>query len=67
MSQMNGFELYQEIKKISNGRDIRACFITGYDIYEPLKKEFPGLNVGCFIRKPIELKDLIKRLQEELQ
>ena len=68
MSQMNGFELYQEIRKIANDKDIKACFITAYDIYyEPLKKEFPGLNVGCFIRKPIKIEDLVNRINEELQ
>ena len=68
MTQMNGFELYQEIRKISNDRDIKACFITAYDVYyELLKKDFPGLNVGCFIRKPIEIDDLIKKINEELQ
>lgn len=68
MPQMNGFELYQEIRKIANGIDIKTCFITAYDIYyEPLKKEFPGLNVGCFLRKPINMDNLIKRINEELQ
>ncbi len=74
MPQMNGFELYQELRKkaatavLDNKKDIKTCFITAYEIYyETLKKEFPGLNVGCFISKPIEIKDLVKRIREELE
>jgi CheY-like chemotaxis protein len=67
MPQMNGFELYQKLKKIEEKEDIKACFITAYEIYyETLKKEFPGLNVGCFISKPIEIKDLVRRIKQEL-
>jgi two-component system, OmpR family, response regulator ChvI len=44
-----------------------VCFITAYEIYyETLKKEFPTLNVGCFIKKPIDPSDLIKRVKKEL-
>jgi DNA-binding response OmpR family regulator len=49
MPQMNGFELYQEIKK--KDKDVKTCFVTAYDVYfESLKKQFPNLNVGCYIR-----------------
>jgi CheY-like chemotaxis protein len=84
MPQMNGFELYQEIKKraarketMTKGREeaegdigsnIKVCFITAYEIYyETLKNEFPTLNVGCFIKKPIGIQDLIARVKQELQ
>jgi two-component system, OmpR family, response regulator ChvI len=70
MPQINGFELYQQIKNkfgdISS--NTKVCFITAYEIYyETLKKEFPTLNVGCFIKKPIIIQDLINRLKQELQ
>ena len=74
MPQMNGFELYQELRKKAavattiDKKDIKTCFITAYEVYyEILKKDFPGLNVGCFISKPIEIKDLVKRIREELE
>jgi DNA-binding response OmpR family regulator len=68
MPQMNGFELNQEIRKKSKDTKIKTCFITAYDVYyEPLKKEFPGLDVGCFIQKPVEAKDLVNRINKELQ
>ena len=30
MPQMNGFELYQEIKKID--KNVKACFVTTHDL-----------------------------------
>jgi two-component system, OmpR family, response regulator ChvI len=78
MPQMNGFELYDEIKKMSDttgqeqkegvDKSVKACFMTAYEIYyETLKNEFPTLNVGCFIKKPIGIQDLINRIKQELQ
>ena len=66
MPTMNGFQLYQEIKK----KDARAkvCFITAYEVfYDKLKDEYPKLDVGCFIKKPIETKDLVSKIREELK
>jgi len=66
MPKMNGFDLYQEIEK--RDKIVKACFITAYEVYyESLKKEFPGLNVGCFISKPIEMETLIARIKAELE
>jgi DNA-binding response OmpR family regulator len=79
MPKMNGFELYQKIKscfaedkegKAENldSSSTKVCFITAYEIYyETLKKEFPTLNVGCFIKKPIEIKELVNRIKQELE
>ena len=74
MQQMNGFELYQKIKHSFEKEKVdtstaKVCFITAYEIYyETLKKEFPTLNtVGCFIKKPIAIEDLINRVKQELQ
>jgi CheY-like chemotaxis protein len=44
MPKMNGFELYQELRKKADNLEIRAYFITAYEIYyETLKSEFPKL------------------------
>jgi two-component system catabolic regulation response regulator CreB/two-component system response regulator ChvI len=57
MRDMNGFELYEELKKIDDKP--KVCFITAYELYyEALKKDFPKLDVGCFIKKPISIEDL---------
>lgn len=68
MPKMNGFELYQELRKKANNGEVRACFITDYEIYyETLKSQFPELNVGCFISETIEPANLVKRIREELR
>jgi len=65
MPQMNGFELYQEIKKKDD--KVKVCFVTAYELYyESLKKEFPKLNVDCLINLPIVMNDLVKRINKEL-
>ncbi|HET7149651.1 MAG TPA: response regulator [Candidatus Nitrosopolaris sp.] len=65
MPKLNGFELYQEIKK--KDENVKACFITVYELYyESLKKEYPKLNVGCFISKPFDMNSLVNRVKEEL-
>jgi two-component system, OmpR family, response regulator ChvI len=67
MPKMNGFELYEEIKKTIKTKDIKVCFITAYEVYyEILKQEFPKIDVGCFIKKPIDANDLVKRIKEEV-
>ena len=66
MNKMGGFELFREIQK--KDKNVIACFITAYEIYyESLKHEFPGLNVGCFITKPIDIDSLVKRIKIELE
>ncbi len=66
MPTMNGFQLYQEIKK--KDPQARVCFITAYEVfYDKLRDEYPKLNVGCFIKKPIETKDLVSKIRDELK
>ena len=62
---MNGFELYQEMEKIDN--KVKVCFITAFEVYyEALREVFPNLEVGCFIRKPIEIDELVNIIRKEL-
>src|SRR5919198_3076498 len=69
MPKMNGFELYEQIKKIDNNNNkAKVCYITAYEInYEKIREEFPSLKVSCFIKKPIEIQDLVRRINAELE
>ena len=62
MPNMNGFELYREIKKIDN--KVKICFLTAGEMdYEQFKGQLiPALDENCFIQKPIQNETLIKRL-----
>ena len=78
MPNMDGFELYREIRKIDER--VKVCFITAFEAYhEELKKKFQGslnlsredkqeeeVDLQCFIQKPIDIDDLVKRIKEEL-
>ena len=69
MPQIDGFELYGEIKEIDNR--VKVCFITAFEVnYQALRVLFPTVtttdDIGCFIRKPIEGKTLVKHVEAEL-
>lgn len=62
---MNGFELYQELKKKDN--KIKVCFITAFpDYFDTVKETFPDLMIECYIRKPIDFADLLATVKDEL-
>ena len=63
MPKMNGFELYREINKID--RNVKVCFFTAYEaFYYTLRKQFPNLNTGWQIGKPINISDLVIKINE---
>jgi DNA-binding response OmpR family regulator len=66
MPKMDGFELYQEIKKVDN--DTKVCFLTASELFfEKLReKKFATLDKNLFIRKPITNADLLKKIYEIL-
>jgi DNA-binding response OmpR family regulator len=65
MSQMNGFDLYRKLKNIDD--NVKYCFMTAHQVYhETLKKDYPGLDVGWFIRKPISTEQLIKEIKSKI-
>ena len=62
MPNMDGFELYTEIRK----RDKKAnvCFLTASELYykEFRMKEYSALDKSLFIRKPIGNEDMLKEI-----
>ena len=66
MPGMSGFELYQKIK--SKDDKANVCFITAYEeSINDFKRLFPNLGeVDCFVRKPIEMHDLVKIVKSKL-
>ena len=66
MPKMHGHELYDKMKKIDD--KLKVCFMTAtYQNYEALREAFPTMEVECYIQKPVEIKDLVRRINEELQ
>lgn len=65
MPQMNGFDLYRKLKNVDD--NVQYCFMTAYEVYyERLKKDYPGLNVGWFMRKPINSERLLREINSKL-
>ena len=64
MPKMDGFELYQEIKKKDN--NAKVCFLTASELYYEKfrKKEFSELDGNMFIRKPIGNEHLSNKANE---
>jgi two-component system, OmpR family, response regulator ChvI len=66
MPKMNGFELYREFQKVD--KSVKVCFITAFEVYYQASKEvFPTLEIDCFIKKPIEMSELAKKIRLELK
>lgn len=62
MPGMNGFELYHKIRDIDD--KVKVCFLTAFEEARgEFKSSFPFLEeIKCYLKKPIAVQDLIKRL-----
>jgi len=67
MPNMDGFELYHEIKKKDN--NAKVCFLTASELYyeEFRKKEYYALDRNMFIRKPIDNEELVKEVNKMIK
>jgi two-component system, OmpR family, response regulator ChvI len=64
MPGMNGFQLYGKIRDID--KKVKVCFLTAYDESRgEFRTAFPFLEeVKCYLKKPITVRDLVKRLAD---
>ena len=66
MPKMNGFELCTQILKFDV--NVKICFITaGETNIQALREVYPLISVGCFIKKPVTIDYLVKRIKAELE
>jgi DNA-binding response OmpR family regulator len=64
LPHMDGFELFDKIRQMD--RRVKVCFISGYRMnFLALREQ--GLQADCFIPKPIGLRDLVRRINAELE
>jgi CheY-like chemotaxis protein len=66
MPEMDGFSLYNELKKIDPR--INVCFLTASEQYREDQREAKHLVLGqeLFIQKPISLEDLTKEIHARI-
>jgi DNA-binding response OmpR family regulator len=67
MPDMDGFELFREIKE--RDPNAKACFLTASELYyrEFRTKEYSKLDKELFIRKPIGIEELIKEIKRLIE
>jgi DNA-binding response OmpR family regulator len=66
MPAMSGFELCRKLVEIDS--KLRVAFMSAYEIYEDqARKTFPSLKTDCFIKKPVSIDYLVKRLESCMQ
>ena len=66
MPCMDGFELYEELKKIDP--DVKVCFLTASEMYheEVREKDHSDLSNDVFIQKPISTDNLISKVNKKI-
>jgi DNA-binding response OmpR family regulator len=65
MPHMSGFELSEKILAIDI--NVRVCFMSNGEMNrEALREIYPTRQEGCFIRKPVSIDFLVKRIRSEL-
>ncbi|HMH10986.1 MAG TPA: response regulator, partial [Candidatus Nitrosopolaris rasttigaisensis] len=65
LPHLNGFELCEKILEIDI--NVRVCFMTSGEINrEALREIYPTLSLGCFLKKPVTIDYLVKRIKAEL-
>jgi DNA-binding response OmpR family regulator len=64
MPGMDGFQLYRKIRAVDN--KVKVCFLTAFDESRgEFRTSFPFLDeVNCYLKKPITIRDLVKRLAD---
>jgi DNA-binding response OmpR family regulator len=62
MPKMDGFELYDEIKK--KDHKAKICFFTASELYYEKfrKKEYDAIDKTLFIQKPINTEELLEEV-----
>ena len=62
---MNGFELCEKILAIDI--NVKVCFMSSGEINRgALREIYPAIGLGCFIRKPVTIDYLVRRIMSEL-
>jgi CheY-like chemotaxis protein len=66
MPKMDGFELYEQLKKIDP--DIKVCFLTASEMYHQEVREVwhCALNEDLFLQKPISNEDLVREIDKKI-
>jgi DNA-binding response OmpR family regulator len=60
MPKINGIELSRQLLEMDS--NVKICFITaGEANIEVLRELYPSRDIGCFIKKPVAIEQLVKK------
>jgi DNA-binding response OmpR family regulator len=66
MPKMNGVDLSIQILELD--ANVKICFITaGEANIEVLRELYPTRSIGCYIKKPVTIEELVRRVKAELE
>jgi DNA-binding response OmpR family regulator len=66
MPKMNGIDLSRQLLELDS--NVKICFITAGDAnVEVLRELYPTRDIGCFIKKPVTIENLVRRVRSELE
>ena len=66
MPKMNGIDLSRRLLELDS--NVKICFITAGDAnVEVLRELYPTRDIGCFIKKPVTIDELVRRVKAELE
>jgi DNA-binding response OmpR family regulator len=65
MPKMNGFEFSEKILELD--LNVRICYISAGEMnMGALREQYKSLSIGCFIKKPIAMENLVRKVKTEL-
>jgi DNA-binding response OmpR family regulator len=66
MPKMDGIDLSRRLLELDS--NVKICFITaGEANIEVLRELYPTRGIGCFIKKPVTMDQLVRRVSAELE
>jgi DNA-binding response OmpR family regulator len=66
LPKMNGFDFCMKVLEMDINP--RVCFMSsGLINQEALKEQYPSLSIGCFIKEPVTIENLVRRIKSELE
>lgn len=66
MPKMDGVELSSKISELD--ANVKICLVTaGEANIEVLRELYPTRDIGCFIKKPVTIDYLVRRIRAELE
>ncbi len=65
MQGLNGMDLLKKVKKVNPS--VRTILMTAFEIEDKLLQQyFKDKNINAFLKKPIEIKDLLLEVDKQL-